>query len=81
METISVWIDAQPTKAVEPTASAMPLDLIEAGEAASMAMVHVSGIRRWVKDGKLRGWRRAGRVFVSQSELAAMFQPVLVKGN
>ena len=46
-------------------AAIVPSDLIEARHAARIAKVHVSGIHRWVLKGKLRGWRRVGRLFVS----------------
>ncbi len=57
-------------------ADALPHDLIEARHASRIAQIHVSGIKRWVLKGKLRGWKRCGRLFVSRAELTALFEPV-----
>lgn len=56
--------------------SAIPDDLIGCGQAAAIAHVHASGIRRWVDAGRLRGWRRGSRTFVSAAEVRGLFKRI-----
>lgn len=55
---------------------ALPDDLITTTRAGTIAKVHPSGVRRWVTDGRIRGWTRAGRLFVSEGEVRGLFRPV-----
>jgi excisionase family DNA binding protein len=53
-----------------------PNDLIPAVQGASLLHLHVSGVYRWIFSGKLRGWKRGGRYFVSRSDCENLFRPV-----
>lgn len=54
----------------------LPEDLIDTTKAARLAKCHVTSVHRWIQRGQLRGWRRCGRMFVSQAELVGLFQNV-----
>jgi excisionase family DNA binding protein len=56
-----------------------PEDLITTKEARRLMKTSLCTIYRWVLSGKLRGWKRVGRVMVSRSELLALLQPMPVK--
>lgn len=60
---------------MEPTD--LPADLLEAAPAAKIAKCQLVAIHRWVRRGLIRGWRRAGRLFVSEAEVRGMFVPVV----
>ncbi len=53
----------------------IPDDLLDVTHAAKQARCHVATIHRWVRKGKLRGWKRCGRWFVSEAELYGLFTP------
>lgn len=62
------------------SALSTPADLITPRRAARIVGVHISAIYRYVLKGKLRGWRRAGsRYLVSEAEVRALIQPVVVE--
>lgn len=52
----------------------LPDDLISTSHAARLARLHISGIRRWIKSGKVHGYRSGGRLWVSRAELMAQWQ-------
>lgn len=52
----------------------LPADLIPAREAATKLRCHIAAIHRWILTGKLPGWKRGGRWFVSQADLVAMYR-------
>ena len=54
----------------------LPSDLIESRHAARIAQCHLNSLYRWVNRGRLRGWRRCGRTFVSRGELMALFERI-----
>ena len=54
----------------------LPEDLIESKHAARLAQCHIQAVYRWILKGKLRGWRRCGRTFVSRAELMGLFEPM-----
>lgn len=54
----------------------LPEDLIDTTAAARLAKCHITSLNRWIHRGKLRGWRRGGRWFVSQADVLALFKPV-----
>ena len=55
----------------------LPADLIDTKAAAQLAGgCHLTAVHRWIKAGKVRGWDRLGRLFVSRAEIVALFQPV-----
>jgi predicted site-specific integrase-resolvase len=61
----------------------VPTDLIELRHAARIAKTHVSTVRRWILDGKIRGFerqgeRRAKHRSVSRAELEAYLTPKLI---
>jgi hypothetical protein len=56
-------------------AEVVPDDLIDVTQAAKEAHCHVGTIHRWIGKGRLRGWKRCGRWFVSQGELLGLFTP------
>lgn len=64
------------------TSGPFPDDLISTTEAARLIpsgqpgrKTHTSTIVRWVKQGRLRGWRRGSRLLVSQAEVYALLRP------
>ena len=59
-----------------------PTDLIPLSAAADLLprprpgiKTHVRTVLRWIMDGKLQGWRLAGRWYVSRADLVAMATP------
>ena len=56
---------------------ALPDDLIESKQAAILAKCNIRAIWRWVLAGKIRGWRRFGRTFVSREDVLASFEQVI----
>lgn len=58
----------------------LPADLITPHRAARIAKCHQATVYRWIFAGKLRAWRRAGaRYLISESEVRALIQPVVVE--
>jgi hypothetical protein len=53
----------------------IPDDLVDVTHAAKQAHCHVGTIHRWIRKGRLRGWKRCGRWFCSQAELLGLFTP------
>ncbi|MFO0865008.1 MAG: helix-turn-helix domain-containing protein [Gemmataceae bacterium] len=58
------------------TTEPLPNDLLGLREAAELARCNTQAIFRWIKKGKLRGWRRVGRMFVSKAEVLGLFEPM-----
>lgn len=54
----------------------LPDDLITSTVAAKLALCQVVAVHRWVQAGRIRGWKRAGRLFVSEAEVRGLFKPV-----
>jgi len=50
------------------------LDVVGTGQAAKMLSCHHDTIRKWIKSGKIRAWRVAGRWLVSKTELLEQFE-------
>ncbi len=51
----------------------LPSDLIDSIEAAKIAACDATAILRWIRAGKLAGWKRCGRWFVSRAGVGALF--------
>lgn len=51
----------------------LPTDLIGLGQAARVACASRVAVWGWVKAGRLRSWRRVGRIFVSRAEVEGLF--------
>lgn len=58
-----------------------PEDIIPASKAARLARIGLSGLWRWVLTGKLRGWKRGGRLFVSKADILATFEEITGVGE
>jgi len=63
-----------------------PTDLLSLTEAARLLpcskpgrKVHVSSLVRWIQSGKLPGWKIAGRMFVSRSDVLNFARPIPVR--
>lgn len=56
---------------------ALPDDLIDTVAAGKLADCVPYTICRWVKAGKLRGWRRGARIYVSAAEVRQLFALVV----
>jgi excisionase family DNA binding protein len=54
----------------------VPDDLLSLREAAELVRVRVPTMRRWVCEGRLRGWRRGCYYLVSKAEVMGMLEPV-----
>lgn len=61
-----------------------PDDLIPAIEATKLLpssrtgkRIAVQTVYRWIENGRLRGWRLGGCVFVSRAEARAMLRPIM----
>jgi excisionase family DNA binding protein len=52
----------------------IPEDLITTAHAARIARLHIAGIRRWIKSGRLPGYRIGGRWWVSRAELMELWR-------
>ena len=52
----------------------VPEDLITTEHAARLAHLHVSGVRRLIFTGRVRGWRLGRRWHVSRAELLGLWQ-------
>lgn len=74
---------ANPTKGKRsiPPHGLPPEDIIPASKAARLARIGLSGLWRWVLTGKLRGWKRGGRLFVSKADILATFQEITGVGE
>jgi excisionase family DNA binding protein len=46
-----------------------PDDLVDTFEAAKLTKLNVQVVRRWLRTGKIEGWRIARRWYVSKAEL------------
>ncbi len=55
---------------------AVPDDLIDTKTARRLVKVDLSTLYRWLQSGKLRAWKRVGRLLVSRSEVLALLRPV-----
>ena len=64
-----------------PQAEARPLDLIDLGPAGRLIGRAAGTIYRWISEGRIRGWKTAGRKQVSRAELLALSRPVEPKGK
>lgn len=52
-------------------------DLVNLQEAAERAGVHPKTVRRWISEGRIRGYRMGPRfIRVDLDELAAMLEPI-----
>ena len=56
----------------------IPDDLITAAEAVQAFNVKLDTLYSWVHRGAVRAWKRAGRLYLSRSELEDMYVPVPV---
>lgn len=64
------------------SASELPGDLIAPKVLARILGVHLSSVHRWIHEGKLRAWRRAGqRYLISEAEGRALVVPVEVRSG
>lgn len=69
----------RPNPHYEPTPG-MPTDLITPKAAAKIVKSHVATIHRWLRQGKLKGYRLAGfRFLISEAEVRACLSPVEVE--
>jgi excisionase family DNA binding protein len=60
------------------TRTIIPRDLIGLPQAAKLANVDDSTVRRWIDEGKVRGFRLAGyTIRVSRADLEALFVPMV----
>lgn len=55
--------------------SDLPDDLIDTAHAARIARSNIRTVFRWIITGKVQGWRRCGRWFVSRADIVALFEP------
>jgi hypothetical protein len=51
----------------------LPEDLLDMKQAARLAKCHLASMYRYVFSGKLRGFKRVGRWFVSAADVKALF--------
>jgi transposase-like protein len=56
----------------------LPDDAIPAARAARLIGIHPTSMGRWVRQGRLRAWKRGSRCFVSEAEARAQVRPVEV---
>ena len=54
----------------------LPDDLVDLKAAARLAKCNLATCYRWVLKGRLRAWRRVGRLYVSRAEVLGLFAPV-----
>jgi hypothetical protein len=54
----------------------IPDDLIDARAVARLVRAHIATVYRWLLSGRLRAWKRCGRLFASRAEALALFAPV-----
>ena len=54
----------------------VPADHCTTNEAARLAGCSLCSVYRWVRTGRVRGWRRVGRLVVSRSEVMGLFRQV-----
>lgn len=54
--------------------SDMPDDLIDLKAAARLARCHLATAYRWALSGRLRAWKRVGRLFVSRADVLALYE-------
>jgi excisionase family DNA binding protein len=67
------------SEAMQFQSSPLPEDYITRNQAAKLAGgCHPSTVYRWVRAGRLRGWRVEGKLFVSRAEVLAIIRPVNV---
>jgi hypothetical protein len=57
-------------------ADEVPDDLVEVARGAGLARCSPSQLYRWIGEGRLAGWRRCGRTFVSAGEVRRLFRPI-----
>jgi excisionase family DNA binding protein len=62
----------RPTRRYPPS----PTDLIRILDAARLIDTHPGTIRRWLRSGRLRGYRRVGRYLVSKADVLGLVQPI-----
>ena len=62
----------------------LPSDLIPVNEAIRLLpgqkpgrTPHIASLYRWVQEGRLRGWKVAGRLVVSRAEVLGLIRPVV----
>lgn len=56
----------------------LPSDLISTKKAAQLAKISISGLHRWIFKGRVRGWKRGDRWFVSRAEVEGQFRQYYV---
>jgi len=56
------------------TLTPLPDDLIPLIKACEKLQCHPGTVQRWIAKGKLPGYRRLGRWFVSEADCAALFR-------
>jgi excisionase family DNA binding protein len=60
-----------------PAGAELPADLVTPRDVARLLKVHVSTVYRWIFDGKLASYRRAGcRYLVRRADVRAVLEPV-----
>jgi excisionase family DNA binding protein len=67
--------ESDPESPVQPSAE-VPGDMISAWKAAKILGVHLSTVRTWARDGKIRCFTVGGRMCFSQADVEALFVEV-----
>lgn len=56
------------------SARELPEDLVSIVEAARLVVCSPGCVRRWALSGRVRCWKRCGRLFVSRAEVLGLFK-------